>query len=154
MSQNLDTQALAGCGGPHNASPTSRHRSPKVWNSTQTSLDRGPSQRRRSPTPDQNMNPNRCRQPWKDWSPGRWQLFQNQRRSWGWSPTSPTFAPRYNSSTEPKPFFREPRGGIKQVHGNHQTARDISHYYSPSMIKDPWAELKAEGTKEAAEAQY
>ncbi|OCT62089.1 hypothetical protein XELAEV_18043173mg [Xenopus laevis] len=143
MSQNLDFLALAGRGGPHYASPTSRHPSPKVWNSTPPSLERGPSERQISPTPDQYTNPNRRRQPWKDWSPGRWQLLQNQRQSWGLSPTAPT---RHKRTPEPKPFFRQPRGGATQVYGNHQPGsyRDISHYYSPSMVEDPWAALQAE----------
>nr|NP_001107388.1 uncharacterized protein LOC100135215 [Xenopus tropicalis]AAI57295.1 LOC100135215 protein [Xenopus tropicalis] len=114
MSQNWGTPALVGCGVPRCASPTTRHSSPKVWHSpppVQHSHEYGPQQRRRSPTSNQSSHPRGH----KEWSPGRWQLLQNQRRSWGWSPTTPQFAPRYQSSPGPTPFFREPRGGNTQV---------------------------------------
>ncbi|XP_075071441.1 uncharacterized protein LOC142160459 [Mixophyes fleayi] len=81
----------------------------------------------------------------QQWSPNGWEQVSKYRRSWGTNPRTPLFSPHYKHSPEHVPVYNGRKDGKGQVNFKHKRGnpKDISNYYSPSMIEDPWADLQA-----------
>ncbi|XP_073428376.1 gastrula-specific protein 17-like [Dendrobates tinctorius] len=160
--------------------PTQRNWSPKTWSLPQESWqsrNRSPSQTNWSPQRyNSYSSPNGYWGSQPQWSPKQrgspkqWEPTMNYHRSWGSTPKTPTFSPVYKQSPKLGSVFPEVKtqvrelniwqllgttlslyyyGSICKVHfrRNH---KDISQYYRPSMVEDPWAELEAKATGSAA----
>ncbi|XP_069610998.1 gastrula-specific protein 17-like [Ranitomeya imitator] len=136
--------------------PTQRNWSPKTWSSPQQSWqsrNRSLSQTKWSPQRyNSYSSPNGYWGSPQQWSPKQrgspkhWEPTMNYHRSWGSTPKPPTFSPVFKQSPQYGSVFPEEK---TQVHfrRNH---KDISQYYRPSMVEDPWAELEAKATGSAA----
>ncbi|XP_040294399.1 gastrula-specific protein 17-like [Bufo bufo] len=126
--------------------PSQRNISPKSWNSPHQSWqsrNRPASQSHWSPQYyNSSSSPNGQWGSRQQWSPNQWDPASNYHRSWSYSPGTPKYSPFYKNNPECGLVYPEKRA---QVHfrRNH---KDISHYYSPSMVEDPWAELEAAAT--------
>ncbi|XP_073537673.1 gastrula-specific protein 17-like [Phyllobates terribilis] len=131
--------------------PTQRNRSsPKSWSSPQPSWQSrnwSPSQSNWSPQRyNSHCSPNGYWGSPQQWSPKQWEPEMNYQRSWGSTPKTPTFSPAYKQSPKHGSVFPEEKTQV-DFRRNH---KDISHYYRPSMVEDPWAELEAKATGSAA----
>ncbi|KAG8446757.1 hypothetical protein GDO86_014282 [Hymenochirus boettgeri] len=85
----------------------------------------------------------------------KWSPMQNHNWSWASSTRSPFIANPNKFNLDTKPWFGKKSPHSTQVCSKQKTgsSRDIRHYYSPSMLKDPWVELQAEATR-GTRAQY
>ncbi|XP_069808849.1 gastrula-specific protein 17-like [Dendropsophus ebraccatus] len=130
--------------------PSQRQMSPKRWSSPyQNRHNRNWSVSQSNWSPhhyNPGSSPDRYWGHQQQWSPNQWDPACNYHRSWGYTPKTPKYSPSYKQSPQHGSVYPE----RKTVHSQGKTQvtprknpKDISNYYSPSMMEDPWAELVA-----------
>ncbi|XP_075701699.1 gastrula-specific protein 17-like [Rhinoderma darwinii] len=139
-------------GTPPYLTPSQRNISPKTWSSPHqnwNNRNRSATQCNWSPQHyNSYSHPNGYWGSQQQWSPNRWDPAYNYHRSWGSTPRTLQFSPFHTQSPVHGSAYteRKTQAHFKNKRGNH---KDISNYYSPSMVEDPWAELEAKAKSSA-----
>ncbi|XP_073463911.1 gastrula-specific protein 17-like [Aquarana catesbeiana] len=88
----------------------------------------------------------------RQWSPNRWEPSRTYHHTWRSSPRAHHNS-HFKHSPEHSSVYSERKDNRTQVPFKQKRGytKDISQYYSPSMVEDPWAELQAKNTKSTSQ---